>query len=502
MINGSCGHEIHNPLTSLGIQKASEDIFYDVHITEARPLKLIFERTKEWVMVKSSDVNESGVRVGSILHQINAESIMNFDHDSVINLLRDWRPPLHLTFRQAPEKAGWLFKRSLLTNSTGHVNASWKKKYVVVREGRLVIADDENLTDASKVRGEIPFIASSVSLLPFAETGKCFTFKVNHGVMSIVLQAASIEEMNDWTSLLSHAISLANGGTHILRAAELWNSRSRSESFDFDADMDTEDFFDEDENYCDNNNNNNNNSNNSNSSSSSSNNGSNTSKKRPSQSDDADGGEGMSNGDDEEVDGMRESVKRNRSIDEFNNTTRDGDKENMSPDTATAVVDENMINLQAGNTASVGNESADVVISKLFNLPIVVENQSISLKSYRETHEPADDKELANMFNKISKALNNNNNNSSSNNSNSSSSSEDDVLENRYINVMQFSTIFRLVTGEKGNLFKEMQTYNKFNVSGNGAMTERDFVDGWIKYSRSRNDDDCILRRIKFIVSA
>lgn len=30
-----------------------------------------------------------------------------------------------------------------------------------------------------------------------------------------------------------------------------------------------------------------------------------------------------------------------------------------------------------------------------------------------------------------------------------------------FINVMQFSTIYRIVTKEKGNLYKEMQIFNK-----------------------------------------
>ena len=32
-----------------------------------------------------------------------------------------------------------------------------------------------------------------------------------------------------------------------------------------------------------------------------------------------------------------------------------------------------------------------------------------------------------------------------------------------YINVMQFSSIYRLVTGEKGNLYSEMQMFNKYD---------------------------------------
>jgi hypothetical protein len=44
--------------------------------------------------------------------------------------------------------------------------------------------------------------------------------------------------------------------------------------------------------------------------------------------------------------------------------------------------------------------------------------------------------------------------------SNIGSFKEDDILEGQ-INAMQFSTIWRKITGEKGNLFKEMQMFKK-----------------------------------------
>jgi len=167
-------------------------------------------------------------------------------------------------------------------------------------------------------------------------------------------------------------------------------------------------------------------------------------------------------------------VKRNRTV-EINDYDNDDDakerKENISP-------------LNDGNVVA---DSRDVIL-KLFNLsggvPI---DDPIPLTSYRDTHDPASIQDLENMFHKISKALSNN--------------TEDDTQGSRYINVMQFSSIFRCVTGEKGNLFKEMQTYQKFNVSGNGAMNVNDFVQGWLSFSRLKDDDDCILRRIKFIMS-
>ena len=47
------------------------------------------------------------------------------------------------------------------------------------------------------------------------------------------------------------------------------------------------------------------------------------------------------------------------------------------------------------------------------------------------------------------------------------------------IKPIQLSTIWRLVTGEKGNLFKEMQLFSKFDVNNNGYLCEEDFVKGW-----------------------
>eukprot|EP00603_Paraphysomonas_imperforata_P002849 CAMPEP_0114430996 /NCGR_PEP_ID=MMETSP0103-20121206/10353_1 /TAXON_ID=37642 ORGANISM="Paraphysomonas imperforata, Strain PA2" /NCGR_SAMPLE_ID=MMETSP0103 /ASSEMBLY_ACC=CAM_ASM_000201 /LENGTH=856 /DNA_ID=CAMNT_0001600509 /DNA_START=18 /DNA_END=2588 /DNA_ORIENTATION=+ len=44
---------------------------------------------------------------------------------------------------------------------------------------------------------------------------------------------------------------------------------------------------------------------------------------------------------------------------------------------------------------------------------------------------------------------------------------------------VQFSSILRLVTGEKGNLFSEMKTFNKFDDDGNGYINVTEFVEGF-----------------------
>lgn len=48
-----------------------------------------------------------------------------------------------------------------------------------------------------------------------------------------------------------------------------------------------------------------------------------------------------------------------------------------------------------------------------------------------------------------------------------------------FINAMQFSNIWRLITEEKGNLFKEMQMFKRFDRSGEGILREEDFIRGW-----------------------
>lgn len=48
-----------------------------------------------------------------------------------------------------------------------------------------------------------------------------------------------------------------------------------------------------------------------------------------------------------------------------------------------------------------------------------------------------------------------------------------------FINVMQFSSLWRIATGERGNLFKEMQMFNQFDTNAEGAMNESDFVKGY-----------------------
>ena len=64
---------------------------------------------------------------------------------------------------------------------------------------------------------------------------------------------------------------------------------------------------------------------------------------------------------------------------------------------------------------------------------------------------------------------------------------------NDALNAMQFSSVWRAVTGENNNLFNEMSYFNKMDVGGKGYITEQVFVDGWRHISQTAGMS--ILRR-------
>eukprot|EP01041_Mallomonas_annulata_P009074 gene9074-18797_t len=64
------------------------------------------------------------------------------------------------------------------------------------------------------------------------------------------------------------------------------------------------------------------------------------------------------------------------------------------------------------------------------------------------------------------------------------------------INPMQFSTIWRMLTGDKGNLFQEMQLFHKFDANNNGALACDEFVAGWRQIA-SQPGGERLLRKIK-----
>jgi len=94
---------------------------------------MVLEKVGEWAIVKISNYAESGVKTGSVLSAINGEAVVSASYDEIVEQLREWEPPLLLTFRQAPEKSGYLSKMM----NVSKVNAKWKQRFFILGEGKL-----------------------------------------------------------------------------------------------------------------------------------------------------------------------------------------------------------------------------------------------------------------------------------------------------------------------------------------------------------------------------
>ena len=204
--------EESDPLVALALQKVDEDVFYDVSFHEKKQLGVVFERSGEWAIVKHSNSRATGIHIGSVLTSINGQSCMLTPYDGCIELLKDWRPPLHLGFRRASQKEGYLVKLS--RERKGKAQNSWKERYFILSEGRLVYKNTEAVDDP--IKGELPLMGSAVCLVSSTETGKFFCFRIVSGSESMVMQAVDMDEMMDWAATLYHASAVANGGLHVL----------------------------------------------------------------------------------------------------------------------------------------------------------------------------------------------------------------------------------------------------------------------------------------------
>lgn len=204
--------ETDDPLLQAALAKMEEDVFYDVSFFEDKPLGVVLERSGEWAIVKLSNFRETGVSIGSALTSINGDSYILKSYSSTIERLKNWKPPLHLGFRRAPKKTGFLVKLSRQRRGNGQKN--WKERFFILEEGRMIYK--ESNTPDSPIKGDVPLMGSAVSLMSSAETGKFFCFRVVSGVTSLVMQALTMDDMMDWASTLYHAIAIANGGAHIL----------------------------------------------------------------------------------------------------------------------------------------------------------------------------------------------------------------------------------------------------------------------------------------------
>ncbi|CAM9968721.1 unnamed protein product, partial [Phaeothamnion confervicola] len=198
-----------------------EEEFYNVTFETKQPLGVVLERSKEWAVVKLANPQTTTVTVGSALAAVNGRSVVLRTYHDTIQLLTGWKPPLHLVFRRAPEKSGWLKKQVKCGyRRRGGVSKKrkvkkWKPFFFILAEGKLSWFNTDGPT--AKLQGVVPMMGSAVSLVPFGATGgQQFCFTVVSGITTLFLQGLTAEDMMDWATHLYHASAIANGGGHLL----------------------------------------------------------------------------------------------------------------------------------------------------------------------------------------------------------------------------------------------------------------------------------------------
>ena len=140
-------------------------------------------------------------------------------YEDTLERLRNWQPPLKLSFRKAPEMEGYLLRQSQAEPT------EWRPKYFCLTEGRLLIYADD--TKASLL-DRMSLVGLGVSLLPKEKSGRDFSFKVLYGYDRMVLQAESHELMLEWACALYYGMAIANGGGYVLSLLILRTARNHS----------------------------------------------------------------------------------------------------------------------------------------------------------------------------------------------------------------------------------------------------------------------------------
>jgi hypothetical protein len=180
--------DTNDPLFQHAMLKIDDDVFYKVAFNEKKPLGVVFERTAEWAVIKTSaNQANSGIRVGSVLSSVNGQSVILDSYQNTIDRLKDWKPPLVLEFRLAPQKSGYLLKESKSRSNPS--KRVWKKRYFVLGEGKLCYYDSSE--PDSHLKGETPLMGSVVSLVSEEEVGRPFCFRVMSGMTYLTLQSAT-----------------------------------------------------------------------------------------------------------------------------------------------------------------------------------------------------------------------------------------------------------------------------------------------------------------------
>jgi hypothetical protein len=516
-------------------ERAKKDRVYEVTFNEVKSLGIVMKRVAEWALVTNT-LADSGVKVGSVLTSVNEHFVMFKPYSDVLNLLRNWHPPLKLQFREAPIKHGILNSKVMhkfskgedgeLANFSNDLWDDWTSHHVSMTNGVLQFLTSSTVEEGMPplLEAEISLTGSSVSLVPVERSGRLYTFRVLTGTAEVILQADDKESMMDWTGSLYHGIAIANGGGFILAQElariKLMDERRRRanllEAKERDAVLAAEDdriasaitaaienenvialqqalqearevglegeLIDYANEWI-----------------------ANLFRERA----DLEGAEQVEMLDPAAIETIMDEIPASLPpppLPNYSNATAENDNDiamgEMPRDSLADILDRQSIagspvNLKGFRTI----EEARAMLSKHVtndafdaknNKNNIVSEIVIPEKDMNDLYdwEEATEEDLLQLFMKYSrgKAMHTFENDAGQT-----------VTEEQYfITVMTFSTIWRLVTGRKGNLFKEMEIFNKLNSRGDTSMVANDFVTGWLRIGRTQ---PLVLKRIKKILA-
>eukprot|EP01035_Chromulina_nebulosa_P017325 gene17325-22867_t len=431
-----------------------KDVFYEISFKENKAIGIVLERAGDWAITKIADFKETGVRVGSALTFVNGETVIFDSYQTTIDRFKNWKPPLKLIFRVAPAMFGYLKKKP--TNSSGR----WRKYYYVLGDGKLCYKNSDDPKE--KNIGEISLVGANVSLVNDKEAGKKYCFKLLSPAQCLVLHARNTKHMREWAAMLYHAVGIANGGRHIIEyeRLRLLEEEARENALQMQQ-------VEEENAYI--------------------------------------------------VDLISQAIQ-SESITDLQSALDIADSVGLCGEFIEysreymAKLENNQrmreANLQSMETTRSNQE--ETVIEEYEetadgSIPLD-ESKRISRKIVKPEPEEEDEEEEYDLIDEEIEVVEEVEEGSKWG---PPASIEDlkgfyiffvkKTADGEYINVMQFSTIWRMVTGERGNLFKEMQMFNKFDTQKVGAMNETDFVNGWMNLAITSGSDE-YLCRIKYLL--
>ncbi len=478
-------------LTRAAIAMMNDNV-YETTIVEKKALGIVFQPIEDWAIVKhyqGYDSSITGVTPGSVLVAVNGQGCtLNRFNETTSALSEGFQAaePLVLTFRRAPSKEGYLNKKSA---SKKNGQSKWTNRRFVLDAGKLSIFPIAGEGDQPI---HVPLKGASVHLVKFSEYLKPNAFRVNVGPVSIVLQTETMEECLEWAATLKCAAAIASGGGFILD--EELNQITKSDNLNNTLVTLPEDLSEEAQSHV-------------------------MTVGQAIQDQDSQALEialtaaygvadvvehcggflelagnllnemfendhfratdmqaltAITQPDEEQARIIEEQAFMSEAMTLMEGQDGDSDDEGQGPSRKT-MARASVSNSLGADYASVDVESEEQAAEdSMVEFKHLKELEKLAEPDPEEVGVCANEEDLQNIF-RFYKRRN-----------------QEGGAD--FINVMNFCTIWRMVTGDKGNLMREMQVFNSFDQDKNGYLEENDFVTGFLNHAVEKKTNKLLIK--------